>query len=266
MRGTGAEEPVVAWSPVNAGGAKGFRHHAALAGQLATGGAGERSETVRDLQAGGVEGLSTRQVERWSGRRRCRVDRSLRAGSEGKPLSTLESHGVRDVLPAAGTRGDHPQAGWGRAEAGHSDGSGSDRPDGRETGAGADGGAAVPPRLVRLPTAEVCGRGRRPGTATVLAVRLGCGPRHPCLLRHPRSSPRHAGGTAVHELSVDSPLRRALAQGSRAARGRFADSTALRNPTRGRGKPAAREHLPPSRVRHLDGTNVPAGAVREIRG
>ena len=53
MRGTGAEEPVVAVRPVKAGGAKGFRHLVSLPGQLATGGAGERDQAVCDSEADG---------------------------------------------------------------------------------------------------------------------------------------------------------------------------------------------------------------------
>src|SRR5215831_14431263 len=120
-RGTGAECLVVARKPAKAGGAKGARQPALRVGQLATGGADERGQAISDLEARGVEGVSAGEVEWGSGRRRCGVDRGLRAGSEGESLSALESHGVGDVLSAAGTGGGDSEAGWGREEAGDSD-------------------------------------------------------------------------------------------------------------------------------------------------
>src|SRR4029453_19322784 len=95
-RGTGAECLVVARKPAKAGGAKGARQPALRVGPLATGGADERGKVVCDLKAGGVEGVSAGEVEGGSGRRRCGVDRGLRAGSEGESRSALESHGVGD--------------------------------------------------------------------------------------------------------------------------------------------------------------------------
>jgi RNA-directed DNA polymerase len=62
-RGTGAEGFVVARKPTKVGGAKGARQPAPDIGQLATGGAGERGKAIRDLEAGGVEGLSAGEVE-----------------------------------------------------------------------------------------------------------------------------------------------------------------------------------------------------------
>src|SRR6516162_6680834 len=99
-RGTGAECLVVARKPAKAGGAKGARQPALRVGQLATGGADERGQAISDLAAGGVEGVSAREVEWGSGRRRCGVDRGLRAGSEEDSLSARESPGVGDVLSA----------------------------------------------------------------------------------------------------------------------------------------------------------------------
>jgi hypothetical protein len=81
-------------------GAKGARQPAPTVGQLATGGADERGQAISDLAAGGVEGVSAREVEWGSGRRRCGVDRGLRAGSEEESLSARGSPGVGDVLSA----------------------------------------------------------------------------------------------------------------------------------------------------------------------
>ena len=65
----------------------GARQPALRVGQLATGGADERGQAICNREAGGVEGVSAREVEWGSGRRRCGVDRGLRAGSEEESLS-----------------------------------------------------------------------------------------------------------------------------------------------------------------------------------
>ena len=67
-----------------------------------------------------------------------------------------------------------PKSGWGREEAGDSDRLGSDRPDRGQAVPGAEGGAELSRRLLRVSAGEVCGRCGRPGAGTVLAVRLGC--------------------------------------------------------------------------------------------
>src|SRR2546425_4374661 len=265
-RDTGAEGLVVAGKPTKVGGAKEARQPAPDIGQLATGGAGERGKAVYDFEAGGVEGVSAGEVEWGSGRCGCGVDRGLRAGSEGESLSALESHGVGDVLSAGGARGRDSKAGWGREEAGHSDRDRQDCPDGREELSGAEGGAELSRRLLRVSAGEVSGRCGRPGTGTLLEVRLGVGSGHPCLLRHSRSRTRHAGGAEVYRLSVGPSLCGAVAQRSGAAGGWHADSAAGRDPTGGRGKPAAREYFPASSVRHLGDADVSPGVVREVRG
>ena len=109
-----------------------------------------------------------------------------------------------------------------------------------------EGRAELSRGLVRVSAGEVCGRCGRPGPGTVLAVRLGARPRHPGLLRHPRSRPRQAGGAEVYRLSVGSPLRGAVAHGSDRTGGWHADGAAGRDSTGGRREPAAREYLPAS--------------------
>ena len=98
-----------------------------------------------------------------SSRRRCGVDRGVRAGSEGESLSALESYGVGDVLSAAGARGRDFQAGWGQEEARDSDRIRPDCPDGGEAVLGAEGGAELSRRLLRVSAGEVCGRCGRSG-------------------------------------------------------------------------------------------------------
>src|SRR5262245_35765233 len=64
MRGTGADQPVVAWKPGNAGGAKGWNGSADGRDQPAMGGIHAGSEVVRTGSHGGQESTS-------DGRSRC---------------------------------------------------------------------------------------------------------------------------------------------------------------------------------------------------
>ncbi len=79
-----------------------------------------------------------------------------------EPVQALESAVVGELLPAAGAGGGDTQ---GRREGGASarcaHGRGPDRPDGGQDVSGADGGAGVPPGLLRLSSEAVgVGRGR----------------------------------------------------------------------------------------------------------
>src|SRR5215813_12934753 len=63
MRGTGADRPVVAWRPGNAGGAKGLNGSAEGMDQPARGGIHAGSEVVRDFQAGRLGSVPEGQGE-----------------------------------------------------------------------------------------------------------------------------------------------------------------------------------------------------------
>src|SRR3954454_9008288 len=77
------------------------------------------------------------------------------AEREGQPVQDLESDVVGDVLPAAGQGGGDLEGDRWSADARRCDRGGPDRPDGGGHDAGAGGGTAVPPRLLRLPPGAV---------------------------------------------------------------------------------------------------------------
>ena len=122
MRGTGADQPVVAKKPGNAGGAKGLNGSAQGMDQPARGGIYARSEVVCDFQTGSLASVSEGQGEPRRRRRGRGVDRSVREGLEEQPLQDLESDVFGQLLSTAGAcRGDS-ESQWGFAAVGHSHG------------------------------------------------------------------------------------------------------------------------------------------------
>ena len=135
----------------------------------ATGGASGPSKAVLYFQMGGVGRVPTGTRERWSSRRGCQIHRGFRERSEEQPLSDLESHVVRDVLPPSGQNGGDTEKGRRCEESGHSDSVGSSGPDGGQVVPGAGGGAKFSPRLLWLSAKEVRTRCSRSGQAAMLA-------------------------------------------------------------------------------------------------
>ena len=107
----------------------------------------------------------------------------LRGQPFGQPLQALEPAVVRELFSSAGAPGRYSEGEWWDASVGHSDGCRPHRPGGRPARAGADPGAGVPCRLLRLQARQVCHRCRGHGPRALLALRLGSRSRHQGLLR-----------------------------------------------------------------------------------
>ena len=106
------------------------------------------------------------------------------------------------------------------ASVGHSNGGRPHRSGGCSPLSGADTGAEVSPRLLRLPTRQICDRCGAHGSRTLLATRLGDRSRHQGLLRQHRLGADAKGCPPTYGLSVGDALRRALAEGAGADGGR----------------------------------------------
>ena len=200
MRGTGTDRLVVAMKPGNAGGAKGAGHPGSSGGQprcvreepvgepkpkrrsrlrFPSGWSGRPIEKVKANQgAAGVDGESIAEFERDLKGNLYKLWNRMSSGTYFPPP-------VRAVeIPKAGGKGVRVARRAHRV--------GQDRPDGRAVVSGAGGGAAVPPRLLRL-SAGAVRAGRGGGMpAAVLEEGLGDRSRHPGLLRQHRPRPRAA--------------------------------------------------------------------------
>ena len=164
-------------------------------------------------------------------------------------------------FPPPVRRVDIPKARWRHAAVGHSDGRRPHRPGGRPPLPGADPGAGVPCRLLRLQARQVCDRCRAHGSRALLALRLGARSRHQGLLRQHRLGADAQGRPATYGLSLGAALHRALAEGARADGG-WQHRAAHGGDAAGRGDlAAAGEPVPALRVRHVDG----AGRSRTSR-
>ena len=101
MRDAGADRPVRAMKPGNSGGAKGRVTRVCLAANR-EGGAGERTEAIRDFQAPGVDCLLEGEGQQVGSRCRRGVDPGVREQPQGEPLQALESAVLGELLSAAG--------------------------------------------------------------------------------------------------------------------------------------------------------------------
>src|ERR1019366_4213881 len=92
--------------------------------------------------------------------------RGVRDRPEEQSVPGLEPDGLGVLLPSCGARGANSEGRWRHQGAGCGHGRGPDRPNGGSGTAGGEGGADVPPRLLRLPPGAFrVGRGRGDPTA-----------------------------------------------------------------------------------------------------
>src|SRR5438034_9556941 len=158
---------------------------ACAAANRGAGGAGEQAEAIWYFQGGGLGGISQGQGQQGGGRRRRAVDRGVREGPQGEPLQALEPDVLGELLPTASSDGRDTEAGRARGpcpRCAHR--GGQDRSDGREDVPGAEGGAYLPPRLLRVPTGAVgaASGGGLPGA--MLEAGLGHRPGHHSVVRY----------------------------------------------------------------------------------
>ena len=174
MRGTGADQPVVAMKPGNGGGAKGL-NGSVLRGRInhARGGDRWRRQAVRDFQTGGLGSVPEGQGQHGA------------AGVDGQSIEAFETDLKSNLYKI-----------WNRMSSGSyfpppvrlveiPKGNGGIRPlgiptvadrrgaDGRQDASGATGGAALPSRLLRVSTRQVGAGCGGDGAAAVLAATTG---------------------------------------------------------------------------------------------
>ena len=169
MRGTGADRPVVAVKPGNAGGAKGAGHPGSFGGQpRCAGGAGER------VEAEAAKPFVISKWVVWEAYEKVKANQGA-AGVDGESIAEFEGDlkgnlyklwnrmSSGSYFPPPVRAVEIPKAGGkGVRTLGVPTVSRPDRPDGRRAVFGAGGGAAVPSRLLRL-SAGAVGAGRGGG-------------------------------------------------------------------------------------------------------
>src|SRR4029077_18632867 len=138
----------------------------------------------------------------------------------GQPLQALEPAVVRELLSSASAAGRYSKGEWGDGTVGRCDRWWPPRSGGPPTLSGADRGAGVSFRLLRLPTRQICDRGRARGSGALLALRLGARSRHQGFLRQHRLGAYAQGCPSSYGLCVGIALHRALAEGASADGGR----------------------------------------------
>src|SRR5262245_27085751 len=122
------------------------------------GGACGQGKAVQDSETGSLGGLQACEGQPGSGWSGWTVDCGVRGQPFGQPLQALEPAVVRELLPSAGAAGRHSKGEWWDTTVGRSNGCRPNRSGSRPTLSGADCGAGVSPRLLRLPTRQVCDR------------------------------------------------------------------------------------------------------------
>jgi len=184
------------------------------------GGACGQGKAVQDSETGSLGGLQACEGQPGSGWSGWTVDCGVRGQPFGQPLQALEPAVVRELLPSAGAAGRHSKGEWWDTTVGRSDGCRPNRSGRRPTLSGADCGAGVSPRLLRLPTRQVCDRCRAHGSGALLAPRLGARSRHQGFLRQHRLGVDAQSRPPTYGLPVGAALHRALVEGASADGGR----------------------------------------------
>jgi hypothetical protein len=179
------------------------------------GGAGERVEAggqaVCCFEAAGLGGVAEGEGQPGSCRCRRAVDPGVRGEPDGEPLQALESALLGELHAAAGEGGRDTETQWRVEGARRAHGHRQGRANGRAPVPGANGGALLPPGLLRVPAATFgprCGAGV---SGAVLATRLGDRSRSAVVLRLARPLARPALARPSHQRAVDPSLRAAVA-------------------------------------------------------
>src|ERR1035437_4869154 len=143
-------------------------------------------EVVRYLEVGSVGGVSESQGQQGCTGSGWADHRGGREGPEEQSVQGLEPDGVGGVLSACAACRADSESSWWHQGAGCGHGRGPGRPNGGSGTTGGEGGADVPPRLLRLPPGAFrVGRGRGDPTA-VLEEGLGARSGHQVVLRQRR--------------------------------------------------------------------------------
>ena len=197
MRGTGADQPVVASKPGNAGGAKGLNGSAKGMDQPAMGGIHAGSEVVRRGSRRGP-GVNQRWEEPmpeakpyaiskqvvWEAYQKVKANHGA-AGVDGQSIEAFETDlkgnlykiwnrmSSGSYFPPPVRLVEIPKANGGSTAVGNSHGRRPRGADGRQDASGAAGGAAFPSRLLRVSSRKIGAGCGGHGAGAVLAVRLG---------------------------------------------------------------------------------------------
>src|ERR1019366_655635 len=157
----------------------------------------------------------------------------------------MEPNVLGELPSSAGATGNDPEArGQRGAAAWNSNCRRSRSPRSRQTVFGADSGADLPWRLLRISSWPLGDRRRPNGTPALLAARLGARHRREKLLRQHRLGVAAQGGPQTYGLSVGVALHRTLAEGAGENGGRKRRSAYVRNSARWGRKPNLGESVP----------------------